>query len=375
MKVSIISPIYKGKKFIQPLIEQVETCKKIAGDDVEVELVLSNDYPEEPLEVYKSELITIVVLNAECNGGIQVARIRGLECATGDYITFLDQDDILFPEYIKSQLESIGEADAVVCRCINEGKLSYNVSAPFEKMITREYMLTQGDPIVSTGSVLIRNDSIPVTWKENILKVSGADDYFLWICMLAEGCVFALNQKVLFEHVVNGMNTSLNTYRMFESEHEMFESIKRIALFKGEELQMINSLEKAIYIRQLKLLDKFRLMFFSLNNILSMQESGVTLERILMNDGISNLAIYGAGYLGKRVFGILKDTNINVECFVDQNAAYLDVPISVCLKDNIPTIVDGILITMLQDTGGIKYELAKMYPGMKIVELLDMLNM
>ena len=375
MKVSIISPIYKGKKFIKPLIEQAEACKKATGADVEVELVLSNDYPEEPLETYESELIKIKVINAECNGGIQVARIRGLEQADGEYITFLDQDDILFPEYIKSQLESIGEADAVVCRCINEGKLNYNVSMPFEKMITREYMLTKGAPMVSTGSVLIRKESIPVEWKENILKVSGADDYFLWLCMLATGCVFSLNQKVMFEHVVNGMNTSLNTYRMFESEHEMFETIKRIELFKGKELQMINSLEKAIYIRQLKLLDKFRIMFFSLNDILSMHERGVTLESILMNDGISNLAIYGAGYLGNRLYGILKNTNINVECFVDQNAEYLDAPISVCLKDNIPTAVDGILITMLQDTGGIKDELAKRYPNAKVIELLDLINM
>lgn len=373
MKVSIISPIYKGKQYIRQLIEQVETCKRVVGSDVEVELVLSNDYPEEPLSAQESNLISIVVLNAECNGGIQQARIRGLAGATGDFITFLDQDDILFPEYIKSQLESIGTADAVVCRTINEGKLTYNASMPFEEVITREYMLTKGDPIVSTGSVMIKKESVPKEWKENLLKVSGADDYFLWLCMLATGCTFALNQEVLFERVVNGMNTSLNTYRMLESEHEMFSTIKQIKLFKGKEVQMLDSLERAIYQRQLKLLDKFRLMFFALNDILSLQENGVVLDDFLMREGIRNLAIYGAGYIGTRIYGILKNTDINVKCFVDQNADYLKTPIMVCRKENIP-LVDGILITMVQGTSGLKKELEQMYPNLKIIELEKLIN-
>lgn len=374
MKVSIISPIYKGKRYIASLIEQAETCKIVAGQAVDVELILSNDYPNEPLETYESNIIKIIVLNAEDNGGIQKARIRGLEVSNGDYITFLDQDDKLYPEYIKSQLGAIGDVDAVVCRCINEGRLNFNVSAPFEKMITREYMLTKGDPIVSTGSVMIRRTSIPEVWKENILQTSGADDYFLWLCMLAENCVFALNQEVVFEHIVNGINTSLDTQRMLRSERELFETIKKLELFKGEEAKQLDLLEKAIVQRQIRLLDKFRLMFFTLNNLMALQEEGITLHQILLEREISHLAIYGAGYVGNRIYGLLKNTDVRVECFVDQNAEFLDTPVPACKMDNIPTGVDGILVTLLQGADAVAKELHNLYPKLKTIEISELTN-
>ena len=64
--VSIIVPIYHGKKYISKLVEMAEVCKEKAGVQVKVELILSNDDPDACIEDgYFSELVDIRVLNTE----------------------------------------------------------------------------------------------------------------------------------------------------------------------------------------------------------------------------------------------------------------------------------------------------------------------
>lgn len=374
MKVSIISPIYKGTSYIPALIEQAIMCKEYAGENIDVELVLSNDDPNSPLRDIQSDLIEVKVINCTKNQGIQKARVDGLEQATGEYVVFMDQDDRIMPEYIKSQLQKIKDADAVVCRCMNEKRLNYNNTSVFEEMITKEYMLTKGNPIVSPGQVLLRRKSIPDIWKQNILKVSGADDYFLWLSMLAENAGFALNQDVLFERVVNGINTSLNTNRMIESEMELFDLIRSLRLFTQQKDEDWSNLEQAIIRRQVKLLDKFRLLFFTLNNTLLLQENNVLLCDILRQKGINTLAIYGVGYVGKRIYGILKNTTVEVCCMADRNASFLEAELPIYTLENLPINIDGILITLQDGTESIRKKLQALYPHMQVIILTDLIN-
>ena len=44
-------------------------------------------------------------------------------------------------------------------------------------------MMEKGNPIISTGQVLMRRASIPGVWMENIMETNCADDYLLWLCM------------------------------------------------------------------------------------------------------------------------------------------------------------------------------------------------
>ena len=63
-KVSIIVPIYQGKKYIQKLIKMAEICQEKTQNQVKIELILSNDDPYEKLEESLfSDTITIHILN------------------------------------------------------------------------------------------------------------------------------------------------------------------------------------------------------------------------------------------------------------------------------------------------------------------------
>lgn len=50
MKLSVIVPVYQGKKYILNLIKMIEAAIDKLGDIVAVEMILSNDDPEDIIE-------------------------------------------------------------------------------------------------------------------------------------------------------------------------------------------------------------------------------------------------------------------------------------------------------------------------------------
>ena len=185
--VSVIVPIYHGQMYMPGLIRQLEEAAK-ETTDYNVELLFVNDDPDMPIGAVPESILTdIRVIQTDKNRGIHGARVRGLSYCRGDFVLFLDQDDTIHKKYLTRQLALIGDADAVVCNVMHDGHMYYDVDRSLEHVITRESMLFEQCMILSPGQVLIRKASISDIWKENIMRVTGADDWLLWICMLCEG--------------------------------------------------------------------------------------------------------------------------------------------------------------------------------------------
>lgn len=360
--VSIIVPLYCGKQYIPRLIQTIEMCQTLLESSAKLELVLSNDNPEETIEEdFSSEMISILVLNTKINRGIQGARIQGLKAAGGEYVVFLDQDDVLYPDYIRSQLLHIGNADAVVCRCIHEGKQFYNADMRFEEAVTKEHMITKGNPIISAGQVLLRRERIPETWMNHVMKVNGADDYLLWLCMIAQNAVFALNQDLLFEHTVNGKNLSLDYKRMILSLEEMYDILSENKVFDERELRKIASMRQNALFEWITLLEKFREMFMALNRVAECREEGCAVGKRLKDRGIQRVAIYGAGYLGKRLLGELQEFGIETVFYIDRNAEYLTEKIPVYKLDDAPDNIDAVIISLVKNYDTVRSALREKY--------------
>lgn len=360
--VSIITPLYQGKQYISRLIKIVELCKQAAGNNVSLELILSNDDPEEDIEeTFSSDIIDIRVLETTINRGIQGARVRGVKESKSKYIVFLDQDDILYPDYVKSQLLHIGDADAIVCRCIHEGRQFYNADMRFEEVVTKEHMLTKGDPIISAGQVMLRRTSIPEVWLDNIMKTNCADDYLLWLCMTAQNARFILNNDILFEHVVTGNNLSLDYGRMVLSLDEMYEILSYNKVFDERELSKISSMRQNALFEWLKLLEKFRDMFMVLNRMVECRGEGCAVGKRLQDWGIHRVAIYGVGYLGKRLAGELKEFNVETAFYIDRNAEYLTEKIPVYKLDEAPANVDAVIISLVKNYDIVRCSLEEKY--------------
>ncbi|MCI9488660.1 MAG: glycosyltransferase family 2 protein [Dorea sp.] len=372
--VSIIVPIYHGQKYIPSIIRQVEDCNKCADEKINIELLLVNDAPDCPLPPgYSSRYIDIVALNTETNRGTQGARVRGAECSRGSFLLFLDQDDKIAPEYLKSQIEKIEGCDAVVCRALHEKKPFYNHTRPFAESICKKYILGEENPIISPGQVLIKREAVSEIWKENILKNNGADDWLLWLCMMEEGKSFALNDEILFEHVVEGDNGSLRIEEMQRSEQEVLEVIRRSPAFSVEDADVLAGTIQNLTMRRLKLLGKFQRMSCIYDRWLSLKNKGICIAGCLRKKGYRTIAVYGVTSLGERLCQELETDKMGVSYFIDRNALFFDNGIKVCSPEEELCQVDVVIISLVQDEQQISDLLKTKLPAdiWTIAELLD----
>ncbi|TCL58118.1 glycosyl transferase family 2 [Kineothrix alysoides] len=357
--ISVIVPLYHGEKYISKIVPQIETAKKVAGNLTDIELIFINDYPDGKIaEDFAGHEVEIKLFNLKENRGIHGARVEGLGRSRGEYVLFLDQDDKILPEYFSCQLYKIGKCDAVVCKLIHENKQFYDMRMPFESVINKDYMFSVRNSIISPGQVLIRKDAISEVWKNATLSNNGADDWLLWICMMAEGKRFALNNEILFEHVVEGNNASINTNYMINSEREVFEIVSENGLLSKDELNCLSITVKNVVDEHIKALCKFQKMFFLYNEWMKLQEQDIYISDYLKQLEYNDIAIYADSYIGKRLYHNLKKDGLNISFFIDMNAKYLreDIPIYT-LDEELPE-VDIIIISLVEEENSIMERLS-----------------
>lgn len=374
MRLSVIVPFYQGHKYIVDLIKMTEACTNRLNDQSTVELILSNDSPKE--EIVKrnvSDIVDVVVINTDINRGIHGARVEGLSHCTGDYIVFLDQDDKISPDYFRSQIAALADADAVVCRARENGQEVYNRTVPFMKTIDYENMVSIGNTIVSPGQVLMRKEAVSDIWKRNLLKNNGVDDWFLWICMMRQGCLFALNEDILFEHRIDGSNLSWNSGKMLLSEKEMLEIIKAKALLDETMLGKLEHVIESEQQRYICFLEKYRAMFFLYDKWMHLECYKECLSKYLYQQEIRKVAIYGMGYIGKQLVDRLKGTEILVCGAIDRNAGFIDSEVPVMRIGEFDKKPDLIIVTVIENTEKIIQDIEHEIniPAIAIQQLLE----
>ena len=99
LKISVIIPVYNVEKYLRICLESILN-QNFKG----YEIILINDgSTDNSLNIcreYEKKYSNIIVINEE-NSGPSAARNKGLEYAKGKYISFIDSDDELLPNYFK----------------------------------------------------------------------------------------------------------------------------------------------------------------------------------------------------------------------------------------------------------------------------------
>lgn len=114
MKASVILPCYNGSKYLRACLDSV-----LAQTMRDFELIVVDDgSTDASLAIAQSvsaEDARMRVLHQE-NAGVSAARNLGLAHARGEWITFVDSDDLLTPDALSLMLAHAGkEVDMVVC--------------------------------------------------------------------------------------------------------------------------------------------------------------------------------------------------------------------------------------------------------------------
>lgn len=116
VSISLIIPAYNRGDLIAQTIhsalnQSVPFCDIVVVDDG------STDNTAEILRGF-GDRVRVLTLS---NGGVQIARNRGVEFARGDYVTFCDSDDLLEPNFVDKAAAWLGthpETDVFYCNFV-----------------------------------------------------------------------------------------------------------------------------------------------------------------------------------------------------------------------------------------------------------------
>ena len=274
MKVSIITPFYEGNAYMPAyaqMIEQNEQALQQAGLGDSLEVILVNDSPQTAVclpGIYNGRANWKIVKNPK-NLGIQGSRVHGLAESTGDYILFLDQDDLLREDAVVQFIAKAKEepyrvivANAILEQATTEA-LWYRSDYHKKRIGDINTYLDVGIQIISPGQCLIPRMVIPDYWVQNICQVNGADDYYLWLLMLESGIGFTYLDEPLYRHHYTQVNLSGDTRVTDQSVYDFIKLLEQNPDFPKE------------YIYRLKRMIVYKANF-RLGNVL--QKIGISLK-------------------------------------------------------------------------------------------------
>jgi glycosyltransferase involved in cell wall biosynthesis len=101
-RISVIIPVYNAAPYIAEGIESV-LSQSLLPDEV---IVVDDGSTDDSAEVAKRFPVTLL---QQENRGVSDARNLGVQHATGDYLAFLDADDIWLPTKLEDQLQALNE--------------------------------------------------------------------------------------------------------------------------------------------------------------------------------------------------------------------------------------------------------------------------
>ncbi|MGH0430439.1 glycosyltransferase family 2 protein [Bacillus hominis] len=114
--VSVVIPLYNAEKYIEETMESIlnQTYKHI-------EIVIvddgSKDQSSSIVKNLEQKYPGQIKYVSQENQGVSVARNTGIENASGEYVAFLDSDDLWHPTKIEKQVESMHKNNMNACYC------------------------------------------------------------------------------------------------------------------------------------------------------------------------------------------------------------------------------------------------------------------
>ena len=113
--VSIIVPIYNKEKYLEKCLDSI-----LGQTYSAVEIILVDDGSTDgSLNICQryAQKDTRILVYTKKNGGVSSARNLGLEKCTGSYLSFVDPDDFVHPEYVERLKDALDKTGAVIAYC------------------------------------------------------------------------------------------------------------------------------------------------------------------------------------------------------------------------------------------------------------------
>lgn len=203
--ISVVIPVYNGGNYIirafESAVKQRVEKEIIIVDDASTDNYMSiflahydkkpleaGNEAEENVELYWQGIINdteVTILKNKSNKGTGEARNIGVRMAKGEYIAFLDCDDLWTEDKLKRQLLCLEKTGAVMCNTarelINSNGITTGVIINTPKTITLKHL--ERTNCINCSSVLIRREAM---LKYPMEHSDAHEDYYVWLKIFRE---------------------------------------------------------------------------------------------------------------------------------------------------------------------------------------------
>ena len=212
-KVSILIPLYNSEKYIA---ETIDSCLNQTYSNIEI-IIVDDGSADRSLKLAKDyeKKHKNIIVDSQKNSGAPRARNRAFELSTGEYIQYLDADDILDSQKISTQVTILEEAKEKSVTFSRWGSFYKNISSVVWKDLpvnknyddSKQFLLDLWESGMATLTVawLLPRNLVEESegWDEQ-LAVNQDGEFFARIVFASSSVCFA--------------NKSLSYYRTDNSE-------------------------------------------------------------------------------------------------------------------------------------------------------------
>lgn len=231
-KVSVITPLYNGERFVAQTIESV-----FAQTYQDWEMLIINDGSKDNgpaiCREYAARDARIKVFD-QPNGGSASARNNGIRRAEGRYIVLLDADDTWMPYFLDTQLELMRSKNAVLVygsyRRINEN--GQDCLRPFiapESITYKDLLKTCSISCITGMYDTLKIGKVYLREEFRSLR----DDHVFWLEIIKKCGVAYGNQRILGSYRILGNSTSRDKKKVIWPQYLVYRRAEGFCVIKS----------------------------------------------------------------------------------------------------------------------------------------------
>ncbi|WP_053979371.1 glycosyltransferase family 2 protein [Marinagarivorans algicola] len=232
--VSVITPAYNSLPFIKEAYESL-SAQKYSGWEWVVTDDCSDDGTWEFLQKLAQTDSRVIVLRNDVNSGAAISRNKSIDRASGEYLAFLDSDDLWLPNKLELQLsymkanqidfcftayELIDEAGSLMGVVVDSSQAD---SLDYEDMLKKKATL-------GCSTVMLSRDRVGIS-RMPILRTG--QDYAFWLLLLRSGIRAHPYTEVLTKYRIVNNSISRNKFKKAKRQWKIYRDVESLGLIKS----------------------------------------------------------------------------------------------------------------------------------------------